>query len=216
MGKGVEGSAAGRILLPLAGKTIDIPYLAEHDQVKEVVGVESVRKAVEEFASEQSHLDVRPVGESADGKNEVYEGRGSSNGALVRMIMGDFFACNEENCFGRFQCAFDRGGLVAVDPSVRSKYAEVLDRLMAPGGKVLLVCFDRRAGSEEAKRNGPPFSVPQEEVRSLFEPRGYRVDQLSSYDQVDEVFKPDGQPWRAFGLTSMLDEVYLLTKPPSS
>jgi len=35
---------------------------------------------------------------------------------------------------GCFDAVFDRGGLVAVDPKDREKYAMALKRLVAPGG----------------------------------------------------------------------------------
>merc|ERR1711908_71127 len=51
----------GRILVPLCGKTVDMPYLAEQPGTVEVVGVEGVPKALSEFREEHSlkwHFDA--------------------------------------------------------------------------------------------------------------------------------------------------------------
>lgn len=42
---------------------------------------------------------------------------------------------------------WDRGSLVAIDPSLRAKYASVLLSALAPGGQILLVAFERIAGA---------------------------------------------------------------------
>jgi len=67
-----------------------------------------------------------------------------------------------------FDACWDRAALVAVDPLARRAYAATLARAMTPGGRVLMVCFDRRAGSPAAVAGGPPFGVSHGDVRELF------------------------------------------------
>lgn len=45
-----------KVLVPLCGKTVDMAYLADHEGVSEVYGVDGVRKALEEFSDEHSDL----------------------------------------------------------------------------------------------------------------------------------------------------------------
>lgn len=50
---------AHRVFVPLCGKTVDMSWLAAKGH--EVVGVEGVIKAIEEFAAEHDHLQMRPA-----------------------------------------------------------------------------------------------------------------------------------------------------------
>jgi hypothetical protein len=50
-----------RVLVPLCGKSVDMAYLSRLDQVQQVVGVDGIRKALEEFATENPDLNVQPV-----------------------------------------------------------------------------------------------------------------------------------------------------------
>ena len=65
-----------------------------------------------------------------------------------------------------FDAAFDRGALVAIEPSDRRAYAATLTGLMAPTGRVLLVAVEHDAFSDG--RLGPPFNVSEVQVRDLF------------------------------------------------
>ena len=58
----------------------------------------------------------------------------------------------------------------AIDPRRRADYADVVTRLLKPGGLYLDLAFplDNRAG-------GPPFAVSVAEVLSLFQERGFKL-----------------------------------------
>jgi thiopurine S-methyltransferase len=59
---------------------------------------------------------------------------------------------------------WDRACLVAVAPQRRRELVDVVRRVLAPGGRILLNVFDY----DQGEMNGPPFAVPEAEVRQLF------------------------------------------------
>lgn len=60
----------------------------------------------------------------------------------------------------------------AIDPARRAEYADLVARLLKPGGRYLDLAFplDGRPG-------GPPFAVTVEEILTLFEARGFKLVQ---------------------------------------
>lgn len=58
----------------------------------------------------------------------------------------------------------------AIDPKRRSEYADVVQRLLKPGGTYIDLAFplDGRPG-------GPPFATSPAEMRTLFEARGFQL-----------------------------------------
>lgn len=150
-----------RVFFPLCGKTVDMAFVAKKESVAGVVGVDGVRKALEEFGQENPELQVKPV-ESKNGKHERFEGD------KITLLKGDFFDLDETATDGRFEAIVDRASLVAIQPTLREDYVNVMSKLIKPGGKILLVVIERRSGTE-ADKHGPPFSVPEVEVRRLYE-----------------------------------------------
>lgn len=195
---------AGRVLVPLAGKTVDLPFLAEQPGCRRVLGVEAVAQAVDEFVAEQPALALSPD-ESLGGPGLVR----ALTGGGVTMVEGDWFSCTPASLGGAFQHVWDRAALVAIDPAQRARYVEVLSGLLEPGGTVLLVAFDRAAGSEEARAAGPPFSLSEAQVRELFSgAAGFAsVQKLSEHDVI-----ADYQRFADAGVTSLLECVFLITK----
>mmetsp|Transcript_16300 Transcript_16300/g.28828 ORF Transcript_16300/g.28828 Transcript_16300/m.28828 type:complete len:295 (+) Transcript_16300:3-887(+) len=53
-----EGEDNNRIFVPLCGKSVDLAYLASHPKVSHVVGVDIVRSAAEEFASDHPQFSL--------------------------------------------------------------------------------------------------------------------------------------------------------------
>ena len=68
---------------------------------------------------------------------------------------------------------FDRAALIALPPELRVHYANALYAKLPSGCRGLLVTLEY----PQAERDGPPFSVPESEVRALFE-RDWVVDVL--------------------------------------
>ncbi|MET0600222.1 MAG: thiopurine S-methyltransferase [Mesorhizobium sp.] len=139
--------AGGKVLVPLAGKSPDMAWLA--GEGFDVVGVEISPIACETFFSER-HLDVQRV---KNGPFLAWKGGG------VTILQGDFF-----DLCGSYAAVLDRGGLVALPSQCRLLYAERLKRLLEPDGAMLLVTIEY----DSRRRRGPPFPVFPDEVRDLF------------------------------------------------
>ncbi|MBI3741838.1 MAG: methyltransferase domain-containing protein [Chloroflexi bacterium] len=77
---------------------------------------------------------------------------------LPRALNGIFDYVLEYTCF------------CAIDPKRRGEYADVVARLLKPGGKYIALAFplDRHDG-------GPPFSVTAEEILKLFQARDFQI-----------------------------------------
>ena len=96
---------------------------------------------------------------------------------MVAIAVGDFFHTTVD-VLGTFDGVYDRAALIALPPEMRSRYVAHLRSLVRPGGRVLLVTLDFDAAG------GPPFSVTEEEVRTLY--AGAHVSLLERVDVTDD------------------------------
>ena len=89
--------------------------------------------------------------------------------APVEIIQHDLFALPREMDHS-FDYLLEYTCFCAIDPKRRADYADVVTRLLKPGGTYIDMVFplDGRAG-------GPPFSVSENEVLSLFTKRGFQL-----------------------------------------
>ncbi|GKY92795.1 hypothetical protein MPSEU_000249200 [Mayamaea pseudoterrestris] len=158
-----------RVFVPLCGKSVDMAYFAKQDFVQEVVGVDGIQKALDAFAAEHADLNLQPA--------EPIGQYDQLKGEKITLLRGDFFEMDEADTSGRFDVIFDRASMVAIEPSLREDYLKTIGRLLAPGGKILLVTIERTSGTDEDK-GGPPFSIPEAEVRRLYEAQTW-VDSVS-------------------------------------
>lgn len=142
--------AASRVLVPLCGKSVDLVHLAALGL--EVVGVELVEDAARQFFAEQ---DLTPE-ISVVGPFTRY-----SHGGIA-IFVGDFFESTPALLGGVFDAAFDRAAVIALPPSLRTRYATTLRSLLSPGAPVLIVLLTFDAPG------GPPFSVSGDDLRALY------------------------------------------------
>ena len=187
-----------RVFFPLCGKTLDMPFVASLSD--EVVGVEGVRQALEEFAAENPDMKVKSKG--------VEEGFERFEGEKITLLRGDFFELDETKTNGRFGAVFDRGAFVAIQPAMREKYIDVMGKLIAPGGKILLVTLERQ-GKEEAVKSGPPFSVAEAVARKLYEAQDW-VESLTILQESDQLEKDPEAKQRYEGLDKLIERVFLV------
>lgn len=119
-------------------------------------------------------------------------------------VQGDFLtfdgAAAGKFGLGDFDAAVDRGGIVAVEPHDRVKYAANLAELLKPGGKLLLVAVEHEPSF------GPPHSVDEAEVRGLFS-RQFDVQCLRREDRL-----PIEPVWKSKGATRFDEVTYLCTR----
>ncbi len=145
------GVAEGaQVLVPLCGKSLDLVWLAS--QGLRVMGVELVQQAVEDFFREQQlEPQVRQQGAFT-----VYQAD------AVEIWCGDIFALTADDV-RECTALYDRAALIAFPPEMREAYARHLTRILPGGCRGLLVSLDY----EQELMEGPPFSVPDEEVQRL-------------------------------------------------
>jgi len=150
--------ADARVLVPLCGKSSDMLWLRE--QGHEVVGVELSDLACRDFFIEHG-AQVTPVA-VPEGHTRERDG--------IRLWCADFLELGREH-WGEVAAVYDRAALIALPPAMRRAYASHLREQLASGVEMLLVTLEF-TGSE-----GPPFAVPEAEVRKLFEP-GFTLQRL--------------------------------------
>ena len=180
----IEPSPKGSVLVPLCGKSIDMHWLVE--QGHEVIGVELVQKAVDAFFNDAN---VTPSIEHLDGFTRYTSGKNT-------ILQGDVFALSPS--LATCQAWYDRAALVALPSSIRPAYVEQIHALCDPGSVGLMITF----AYPQEQMQGPPFSLPNEEVEDLFGD-SFIVELLEQIPLEDEKDR---------GLTNVHSSVYKITK----
>lgn len=178
-----------RILVPLCGAAHDMAWIAA--QGHEVIGVELSRKGLEAFLA---HNKVRHV------VTEDYGFR-CYMGGRYQLLCGDFFAVPDE-IFASIDAVYDRASLIALPPAMRQRYARFMGERLKTGTPTLLISLTY----DQQQMQGPPFSVPEREVASLYSD-SFHIRELSTREVL---LSNDGLRQR--GLTSLFENVYLLTR----
>lgn len=160
--------AGARVFVPLAGKSLDMAWLAARGHG--VLGVELSRLAIEQFFDE--HGLVPEVHESRLGHH--YRAGG------IELVCGDAFALDREALAGSAG-VFDRAALIALPPELRRRYAAELYTRLPGGCRGLLVTLEY----PQYEKDGPPFSVPADEVHALYD-ADWQVELLERRGVLDE------------------------------
>jgi len=193
-----------RVFVPLCGKTVDMAYLAQLDSVQQVVGVEGIRTAIEEFAHEQPQLNVVRSTVSSSVGFEQWDG------TKISIFKGNFFQVDMTVVGGeRFGVMFDRGSLVAIEPTLRHDYITTISNLIAPGGKILLVTLERRGSDNDMVQQGPPYSISESDVRKLYGSLEW-VQDITVLEQEDVLEKDPSQRDRYKGLDALMEIAFLI------
>lgn len=194
--------AHGRVLVPLAGKSLDMLWLAGRGH--RVVGVELSPIAAEAFFRENGLepevTDLSPAPFVRMARDELV------------LLVGDFFDLSVDVLGAAhgasIDAVYDRAALIALPPNLRPAYARHLSSLLeasaAPGTappKSLLITLDYA----QSRMQGPPFAVSEAEVRGLFGDR-FLTEKLASIDALAESprFAERGLDWlteHVYGLT---------------
>jgi len=182
----IASTGAKKVLVPLCGKSEDLRWLSEQGQ--DVVGVELSLLAAKAFAAEQGIIFT----ETHEPPFTVLRGK------HITYYVGDFFDFTRE-AEGSFRLFYDRAALIALPPEVRPGYASHLVSLMEPQFDGLLIALEY----DQSEMHGPPFTVPEAEVRRLFSE--YDCSKLIEFDCLEEEPK-----FKARGVTWMKEVVYHL------
>ncbi|SER12930.1 thiopurine S-methyltransferase [Amphritea atlantica] len=156
----LQADGAGRVLVPLCGKSIDMLWLRE--QGHEVTGVELNELACQAFWDEQEV----PVTVQQTGDFSLREKDG------LRLLCGDFFTLPAAE-FKTINWVYDRAALVAFPEPMRKRYAQTLTEQLPAGVGMLLITLE----FDDAE--GPPFSVTEEEVQALYGDR-FSIEKLTA------------------------------------
>ena len=182
-----------RVLVPLCGATPDMAWIAA--QNNEVIGVELSPIAVERFLMDHR---VRHITMDEMGFRTYLGGR-------YQLWCGDFFALPKE-VFSGIDAVYDRASLVAFPDDLRPRYAAFLARQLNPGTHVLLVSL----AYNSSEMNGPPFSVPQDEIEKLFS-ADFEITVLGTNDVIT------GNAGLAKrGISALNETTYLLKRKPTA
>ena len=136
-----------RVFVPLCGKTLDISWLLSRGY--RVAGAELSQLAIEQLFIELGlQPDIEKVGSVE---------RWSANN--LDIWIGDIFAVTR-TMLGQVDAVYDRAALVALPEPMRQRYTP---HLMDITGKApqLLISYEY----DQSLKEGPPFSVSNEEVR---------------------------------------------------
>ena len=185
--QGLNLNNAGRVFVPLCGKTLDLLWLSE--QGYQVVGVELSALAVEAFFVENEiEVERQTIGDLAIWKSEN-----------ISLFCGDIFNLTPA-ILGQIDAVYDRASLIALPPAMRQDYVKKLIEL-TPSAPKLLITLEY----EQAKMEGPPFSVTEKEISELY--HGYfEVTQKVAQDVLS-----DNTKFVDKGLDYMNECVYQLT-----
>jgi thiopurine S-methyltransferase len=180
------GLQAGRVLVPLCGKSLDLKWLAERGH--EVVGVEFVEQAATAYFAERGLAVER----------QERDGFPVLRGAGVTLVVGDFFRVHA-GVTGTFDAVYDRAAWVAIAEQDRARYVKQLRALLRPGGRVLLINFVHDVGS------GPPHSIDEAELRAKWQ--GFSLELSFEHDILAEEPR-----FRERGATHFVEQAWLASR----
>jgi thiopurine S-methyltransferase len=181
--------AGSQVFVPLCGKSLDMAWLAGEGH--RVLGVELSSIACADFFRAN---DI----EFSQHRRDHFE---RFSGHDIELWAGDFFALIADD-LADVQAVYDRASLVAFPPQMRPEYANQLATLLKSGVQILLISMEY----DQDKMKGPPFSVPQAEVRALFE-RHFDIEVLSESSGPEIVGNLSDR-----GLDTLTERVYRLTR----
>ncbi|HEX5961660.1 MAG TPA: thiopurine S-methyltransferase [Rhodanobacteraceae bacterium] len=186
-----------RVLVPLCGKSLDMPWLAR--QGLRVLGVEVSPLAVASFLAE-NRLETRKR-DGTDGTH--YEVTNPPPGGAIEIINGDVFAVEPATLAG-CNAFYDRAATIALPAAQRERLVRGVYAKLPAGARGLLITLDYPAGEME----GPPFSVDDAEVHRLFDPQ-WKVEPIERRDILAS------QPrFLEQGVTALDTAVYAVTRKP--
>jgi thiopurine S-methyltransferase len=172
----LEVPPGARVFVPLCGKSRDMLWLA--NQGHPVLGIELAAAAVDAFFAEAE----LPNTQCRRGALTLYESE------RIDIYCGDFFELTPQELAG-VDAVFDRGALVALPTEMRARYANHLLSILPRRAEILLLTIEY----DQARISGPPFSVSEAEVETLFGSRcSIDVLEATVSDRVPPSFEANG------------------------
>ena len=163
----IEANQGANVLVPLCGKTLDMHWL--HDKGHTITGIELVEEAVHQFFDE---AEATPAIHQ-EGAHKRFTADG------LTILQGDLFTLPTDAVSS--DAWYDRAAMVALPSTMRQAYVNQIHSLCAPGSVGLMITF----AYPQEQMQGPPFSLPNQEVFTLFEDR-FEVTLLETVQLEDE------------------------------
>jgi len=182
--------AAGKILVPLCGKTLDMHWLAARGH--RVLGVELSPLAVEQFFAEAGLTPER----HASGNGEHF------TAGPIEIIRGDAFALDDA-LLADVAAVYDRAALIALPPELRRRYRDTVYARLPAACQALVITLEY----PQAEKSGPPFSVDQDEMQALFA-AGWQLELRERRDILAQEPR-----FREEGVSALATAVYRLRRP---
>ena len=157
-----------RVFVPLCGKSIDMQWLAA--QGYDVMGIELVESAVQAFFAEQNI--VPTIHEHSTIPTLKYY-QGQLSGQTITLWVADIFALTA-NDIGSIDAIYDKASLIALPADMRVAYSEQIHKMSGNAPQLLITL-----NYDQSKKNGPPFSISDEQVRQYYGEH-YQISELAS------------------------------------
>ena len=173
-----------RVLVPLCGKSVDLPFFARY--AREVIGVELVSRAVTEFFEDNG---LEPV----EGPPGVH----TAGNLTIRCA--DLFRLTPEE-LGPLDVVYDRASLIAFPDDMRDRYVAKMTELTRPGARYWINTLEYRPVLP-----APPFTVGPEQIEAYFggafDIEHARRDERSEHRMVEK-----------FGLDHLIEHGFMLRR----
>lgn len=163
----LELEPGDNVFLPLCGKSIDLIYLSEMGY--SVIGVELSPVGVVQFFVDNN---LQYVVSEVDGFS-LYQSE------CIKIYCGDYFNLNAGHLLS-VSAVFDRASLIALDLDLREKYTVHLTAIIPFDARILLLTLIY----PQHQMSGPPFSVSDSEVESLFS-SAFKYRQLHCFNDIE-------------------------------
>ncbi len=160
--------AGSRVFVPLCGKSIDMAWLAA--QGYDVVGVELVETAVQEFFTEQN---ISPTVHQYLDNPAIKYYQGQLSGQIITLWVADIFALSSDH-IGSVNAVYDKAALIALPADMRVQYSAQMYQLSANAPQfIITLTYD------QSKKAGPPFSISSEQIQQYYGDN-YHISELTS------------------------------------
>lgn len=184
------------VFVPLCGKSLDMGWLAE--QGYKVAGVEISPLAIADFFSEAGHTPERVE----KGPCMIWRSGG------IQIFCGDFFALTPE-LLPSIDAVYDRAALIAFPQHMRKPYVHHLTGLLKSGTRCILITLEfdeHEMQGSNGSPGGPPFSVEEAEVQTLYQEH-FEIERLVSENVLEK-----NAHFQERGLSRLQEKAYLLNK----
>jgi thiopurine S-methyltransferase len=177
------------VFVPLCGKSKDIFWI--NDKGHPVIGIEL------------SPLACKDLFEEAGVSAEVTPGPDFSHYRHndIHILCGDFFRLSAEDT-RLVRAVYDRAALIALPAEMRKTYVEHLNHILPRHCHMLLVSMNY----PQTEMSGPPFSVNDDEISSLYAPV-WQIRKLT-----ENILGKDDPFAKRRGLSELKETAWLLSR----